>query len=282
MKNILVPTDFSNDAYNALHYATKLFGSEKCNFYLLNVCKPQSKLKPVLASKEERAEKEEDALESSEEGLLATYHKIMLDNTNPGHEFTTICKTGNLIDVIAKTVNEKNIDLVVMGNKGKTSAKDLLLGGNTTRAVGKMKLCPILMVPREFEFTPLKEIAFATYFKRHFSADLIAPISAIASLFDSSVRVVQINERKLLDRAQKANRDVLSAYLNPIKHSFHWMPFYTEKSRVIDQFVEELAIQMLVMINYDHNLIEKIIREPVILELTSNLNIPFLVIPNKD
>ena len=282
MKNILVPTDFSNDAYNALHYAAKLFDSEYCTFYLLNVCKPQSKLQAAMTSKKQEADENARLAIRSEEGLLATCHKIILDNDNPKHQFETICITGDLIDSISMIVQEKNVDLVVMGNKGKTAARNVFFGGNTTRTISKMKLCPVLMVPREFEFSALKEIAFATYFKRYFSADLIASISSLAALFDASIRIVQINERKLLDRQQKVNKDVLSQYLRNVSHTFHWMPFYAEKSKIIDQFVDELAVQMLVMINYEHNFLEKIIREPVIMELTSNLDIPFLVIPHND
>ena len=37
MKNILVATDFSNDAYCALFYITKLMVSRPCSFLLLNV-----------------------------------------------------------------------------------------------------------------------------------------------------------------------------------------------------------------------------------------------------
>ena len=44
MQNILVPTDFSNDAYNALFYASKLFKSKTCNFYLLNTYSESSPL----------------------------------------------------------------------------------------------------------------------------------------------------------------------------------------------------------------------------------------------
>ncbi len=36
MKNILVATDFSNNAYCVLFYAAKLLEYKKCTFYLLN------------------------------------------------------------------------------------------------------------------------------------------------------------------------------------------------------------------------------------------------------
>ena len=37
MKNILILTDFSDNALNALKYAQQLFTTTRCNFYLLHV-----------------------------------------------------------------------------------------------------------------------------------------------------------------------------------------------------------------------------------------------------
>ncbi len=40
MKTIILPTDFSKNAYNAITYALKLFKDEPCRFYLLNTYTP--------------------------------------------------------------------------------------------------------------------------------------------------------------------------------------------------------------------------------------------------
>ena len=40
MKNILLPTDFSDNSWNAIQYAVELFKDEKCNFFLLNTYTP--------------------------------------------------------------------------------------------------------------------------------------------------------------------------------------------------------------------------------------------------
>ena len=37
MKNILILTDFSENAWNAIEYASNFYRSQECNFYLLNV-----------------------------------------------------------------------------------------------------------------------------------------------------------------------------------------------------------------------------------------------------
>ena len=37
MKNILLPTDFSKNSWNAIEYAINFYKDTPCNFYLLNV-----------------------------------------------------------------------------------------------------------------------------------------------------------------------------------------------------------------------------------------------------
>ena len=47
----------------------------------------------------------------------------------------------------------------------------------------------------------------------------------------------------------------------------------------INDFIEELGIDILAMVKYKHSFIEAIIKEPVIKKLGFQSKIPFLVIP---
>ena len=118
MKNILVATDFSNNAYCALFYATKLLASQTCTFYILNTYSELSlstvKTLPVLGIKKYLKQLELE----SEEKVTHTKHKIVLDNENPLHTFKTISQKGDLVDIIEQKVEELQIDLITMGNKG--------------------------------------------------------------------------------------------------------------------------------------------------------------------
>ena len=142
MKNILVATDFSNNSYCALFYATKLLASEPCTFYLLNVFNemtPLQRKKPKLLVGKKLLEKLQVA---SEENLTSTMHKIILDNENPQHQFNTISKKGILTKIILKTIDTKQIDLVVMGNKGLNESADIFLAAILYRLPTKLRNAP--------------------------------------------------------------------------------------------------------------------------------------------
>jgi len=67
--------------------------------------------------------------------------------------------------------------------------------------------------------------------------------------------------------------------LGDCEHSFHWMPNYEKKANEIVDFIKDLKIDILVMVNYKHSFIENIFKEPVIKKMGMHPLIPFLVIP---
>ncbi len=275
MKNILVATDFSFNAYNAVFHATQILNGKSGVFYLLNVYDEQT---PLLSNSFGKNLLQQLADESNE-GLQNTSHRIKLDDTDPEHAFETISRNGDLTNQISRTIQEKEIDLVVMGNSGCSEIEAIFLGSNVLRTIGTVKKCPILTIPKEIDFKPPKEIAFVTDFKSYFDAGLLEPLRFMAEQFGSKIRIMHINEDERLTEAQHINRGVLLEYLSDFKYSLNWMPLFKSKSTAINDFLKEMNIDMLAMVNYEHSFLERISREPVIKRVAFDLNIPFLVIP---
>ncbi|MFS4491267.1 universal stress protein [Maribacter sp. 2308TA10-17] len=278
MKNILIATDFSFNAYSAIFYATQLLNGKPGKFYLLNVYNENTPLKSNSGGKNLL----QQLADESNEGLIHSYHRIQLDEPDSKHIFKTISKKGELTDVIAKTIKEKKIDLVVMGNSGCSEIEAIFLGSNVLRAIRDIKDCPILTIPKQLDFKPPQEIAFVTDHKSLYDAGLLQPLRFIARKFKSKIRILHINEDEPLSEKQHINRGVLLEYLSDFKYSLNWMPLFKSKASTINNFLEELNIDMLVMVNYEHSFLERISHEPVIKRVAFDLDIPFLVIPYQD
>ena len=282
MKNILVATDFSHNAYCALFYAVKLLASKSCTFHILNVYDELTPLhgkKPkFFGSKKRLAEVRKE----SEEKLTSTSHRIVMDDENPQHRFKTLSKKGILSKVITKTIEERQIDLVVMGNKGLTEAADIFFGSNTIRAVNHLRICPVLAIPRELDFKEPKEMAFVTDFKKGCSKDTLAPMLFLASLTEASIRVMHITEEEILSKEQESHRKLLELCLTDVKYGFHWMKPFGDKANVVDVFLEKQGIDLFVMVNHKHNFFEKLFREPVIKDVSMYSDVPFLILPSQD
>ncbi|SKB58680.1 universal stress protein [Maribacter arcticus] len=282
MQHILATTDFSSNAYNALFYATQLLRNKACTFYILNTYEEHT----PLTSKRIPTGKGDALLDQlsdeSEEGLKITLHKIVLDNGNTNHMFKTISTKGDLVEAISKTVERNNVDLVVMGNKGTTAAKAIFMGSSAVETINTMKLCPLLMVPGEIDFEPVKKIAFVTDYKRSFNLKVISPLLFMASLFNASIRIFRVLESESLDETQKSNRDVLKQYLDPVDYKVEWMPNFSNKTKTINNFLKDSGIDMLTMINYEKGFLKKLVQGSLIKKVSFNLDIPFLIIPSED
>ena len=176
MKRILLPTDFSENSWNAVSYASLLFKDETCIFYLLHT---YSKIiyESVHLSQEPSERTIENTIKSNGttkiEHLKKTVEKAY---PNPKHQFETVVTFGNLTDTVKDEIKKKKIDLIVMGTKGATSAKEIFVGSNTTKVINTIKSCPVIAVPSAFKYTGKpSEITFATDFNHFYSKEELRP-----------------------------------------------------------------------------------------------------------
>lgn len=275
--HILIPTDFSDNAWKAALYALNLYANEPCTFYFsyawtfLNSGSrthiSQSYIDPLIAQ--------------SKEQLAAVKDRAEKESTNPEHKFETLYSVGSLEDSIEVAIKAHNITLVVMGTKGATGAKKYILGSNTVSVINKVRLCPLLLVPAKGEFVKPDQIAFPSDFSRFFGEDLL-PITQLANLSDATINVLHIKGKDELTEVQNTNFEMLKAHLKDYKHTFNWLPNHGTKADAIANFIKENNVKILTMINYEHSFIENIIKEPIIKKLGFKSKIPFLVIPRKD
>ena len=273
-RSILLPTDFSDNAWNAAVYAMRLYANEECTFYFMHsYAISKSSVRSYITS-HYVASLEEDALKE------LTDLKEMADNANinANHSFEIILTKDKLHSAIETTVKKHNIDLVIMGTKGASGSKEFFFGSNTVDIIKKVDLCPIMVIPDDFDFVEPKQIAFPTDFNRFYGEELL-PIKQMAELYDSKIRIMHINKKSTFNKVQDYNFAMLKVYLEDHPHTFHWMPDYANKSVEINDFIDELDINILAMINYKHSFLEKLLNEPVVTNIGYQPVIPVLVIP---
>jgi nucleotide-binding universal stress UspA family protein len=218
----------------------------------------------------------------SKEKLESVFYKIVLDTENPNHVFEKISQKGALVTLIEQKLEELNIDLLVMGNKGLTEAADIFFGSNTIQTISKMNTCPVLAVPGEMNFVVPNEIAFVTDFKKDCNRKSIAPLLYVASITNAAIKVIHINEKKVLTTTQESNRKLLMQCLQAVEHTFHVVHEFDDKAKVIDVVLKKLKIDMYAMVNYKHNLFKKLTHEPIIKDVSMYSNLPFLILPSRD
>jgi hypothetical protein len=204
--------------------------------------------------------------------------KALKLSTNQDHNFNCLLSTSLLQTAIEEYSSEIGIDFIFMGAKGVSKAEEILFGSNTVRTIKTRQPTPILVVPNKFNFNLPLEIAFPTDLNRYYKSQELQPLKHIANLYNSNIRVIHIMENEFLSSSQKNNLKHLQNYLSDYGCSYDYLPNYGTKTAEINDFIVDLEIDLLTMINYKHSLTEQIFNEPVIKNMCFHPRIPFLVI----
>lgn len=274
--HILVPTDFSDNAWSAALYALKIYADEPCKFYFSHTWTflnsgSRTYISPSYI---------EPLKDKAREQLAALKERAESESTNKDHEFETIFSEGELFESVEFSVKKYKIDLVVMGTKGATGAKKFLLGSNAVTVIQKVRLCPLMLVPNKYKFATPKHIAFSTDFNRIYGEELL-PIKQLSDLHDATIEILHIQGKDSLTDAQNLNLTKLKTNLGDYNYNFNWMEGYDKKAPAITDYIEQNNIDILTMINYEHSFIENLIKEPIIKKIGFHSKIPFMVIPGK-
>ena len=139
MKKILFPTDFSQTAINAMEYAMRLFEHDFCKFYILHAYQQDIYESGVSITKEILNQVTKSASENSQKELEKTLKIIKNTASNPKHTYKIISANNILIDEVDTIVDERDIDLIIMGTRGKTNNKKLTFGSHTLQVLKYVK-----------------------------------------------------------------------------------------------------------------------------------------------
>ena len=91
-----------------------------------------------------------------------------------------------------------------------------------------------------------------------------------------------ISMEKNLEPAQEANRKRLQNCLHTLEYPIQEVNEFDDKAKVIAVFLEKLKVDIYAMVNYKHNLFEKLTHEPIIKDVSMYPRKPFLILPSLD
>ncbi|QNJ99073.1 universal stress protein [Constantimarinum furrinae] len=274
MQQILIPTDFSDNAWNATIYALQFFKTQNITFHFLHIdislqVDDELHYNGVFTKKEISKEKTAN--------MVDWMHKINIHYPNPNHKFRFSIRPGLFIACFRNYVTKENIDLIVMGTKGASGLKEMTIGSKTGAVIKRIK-CPNLVIPEEAQFTKPLNIGFPTDFNMFYKQRIIRTLLEIANTYQSSIKVLRVAQNeKPMDKVQKTNRKHLIQYLHEISHSFHVIDNPILES-ALQSFVNSMHIDMVAMIAKNLNFFQRLLFKPQVEQISYHMQIPFLVL----
>ncbi|MBZ9730978.1 universal stress protein [Salegentibacter sp. JZCK2] len=275
MKNILIPTDFSANAWKATVYAFSFFQNELCDFYFLNACKPEF-YTPDINGKSLLQAKAENKIKMDK--LLK---EVAVINKNQNHRFKWIILESWLNDSVIEIQKENIFDLIVMGTKGETKPDDRIFGTNSMNVIETVDHLPVLLIPEQSVFVPevKKEMVMATRYDKSFSIAEINFLIDMAKKFKASIRILYIQDTEKLTEEQENKKEELHEYFKEVTHSFHTLT-NIEVTKGIHSFIQSRNSDILVLNHKKRGFFRNLFSKSLLKELGRKPQIPILFMPS--
>ena len=277
MRTVLIPTDFSKNAMNAINYALNLYKCERTNFYFLHAFADEvyGPFKSKGASFEEQKVTVKKNVEKKLNELIET---IKQKQRNPKHAFESLSTFESLVDAVNNFANQINVDLIIMGTQGKTADKNITFGSHTVQ-VFKYVQCPVLAVPENYEYEQPKKILFPTDYLLPYKRRELKLLNTLAAEYKSEVYCLYLSDFDDLSLRQLDNKRFLSESLPNTYLYFERAPV-KNKAEAISENIARNDIDLLVMVNARHSFFEDMLYRSTVDDIGLRPKIPFLVMQN--
>lgn len=277
MKTILVPTDFSDCANNALNVAlemSKIAPAEIVVVHVLELAEtvyvdytgPSVDFSGILR---DQAEQEMMSLKSH----VMAEHNILVK--------TVICESP-VHENIVQAAHDHNAALIITGTRGAGKLIEKLWGTHTARLIGKSTV-PVLAIPKDYKWRKPERILLAT---SHFEKDTVSweTLNGIIELFAATLHVVVFTD-EIKDKAvtSVAHNWDINRYREFLDQHYHY-PVVSEHlygvgfENTLENYISLNDIDMLVMFTYERGFLERILDPSKTKRMSYHTRIPLLAL----
>lgn len=270
IKTILVPVDFSASAKNAIRFAIELSKEMTAKLLLIHVYTIPVVPRPVTYILDPEAIQEnfrsvEQQMNSIEEEIPELREVVYKTETIAGY---------GLIE-IPEIIRNQHADLIVMGTKGASGFKGMILGSNTARVIEQAD-CPVLVIPESLRYTRIQNIGFA-YDQEPLSGQPEI-VALFARLFGASVDIFYIQTQEEKEKENILPKSEFDHYFKGLQYTYQ--RFYNDDiEEGINSCIERKAIDLIVMIPRKHDLLYRLFNYSLTKKMAFYSKLPLLIIP---
>jgi len=268
MHSILVPTDFSKNTQTALNYAIDLANQFACKLILLNTYKLSQRAGMYIGVERMMKEESKEQMTKLIEEISPRMHK---DASVEGK----VAK-GEAVNTIIRAAKKLEASMIVMGTQGASGLKEVFIG-STTNGVMKGTSFPVLVVPSDFDYRPLKTIALSVDENLISNKTSLEALRMIIYRYNAKVCSFHISAQK--EATNEAMASTLANLFNSIKFSF--LTIQADETGInasIENFVKKEQADMLCMIKRDRGFWGNLFHSSVTTKEVFHSTVPILVL----
>jgi nucleotide-binding universal stress UspA family protein len=277
MKTLLVPTDLSNAADAAVTFAAGFAQKEKAEIVLLHVFR----LKVVFPDESGEVDPK-IAFEEQEVINKLLEKKCNQISSAKKVKCRHISSMGLAVDEILATAEKIKPDFIMMGTKGASGARKVILGSNAARVIEKAE-CPVIAVPEGVKYEGIRNIAYAAdYHAADVSA--IKKLVDIAKPFHAAIHVLHIASGELLRAVEEPLMQEFTAKIKrkvEYKNISFELIFGKSVEKELEKYISSKAPDLLAMSTVHRNFLSKLFGSSVTKRMAYHADVPLLAFHHK-
>ena len=273
MKTIIVPTDFSPIATNAMNFAADMAVNINASLLLLHVYHvpvSMTDVPVVLISADELRKSSEIKLQEIKEAVThVTSGKIKI---------YTEARLGDVSDELEDVCRSIQPFAVIMGTRGASGVERVLFGSTTLTAIRHLKW-PVIVVPPGKEYgTGIKKIGFACDFDKVVETTPIQFIKNIVKEFGAELHVLNVDfESKHFKPGTPEESLMLHTLLEGLNPNYHFIN-HPDIEDGINEFAEKNNIDLLITIPKKHKLLDSLFKRSSTKQLVTQSHVPVMCV----
>ncbi|XOV93603.1 MAG: universal stress protein [Bacteroidota bacterium] len=269
MKTILVATDFSDPAKNAVDYAAHLSQGTGAELILFSVYKLSIHASNSMASMSHI----DDLVKKKEEELVKLTQEI---KEQYKISVRWELRKDDPIYSLKSYTDTHPVDLVVMGIESNLIEYKLL--GNTTTAAIQLMRFPLLVVPNDIHFKEISKVMYACESSYLKNSDQLDFLKGFVKAFNAKLEIFHVLTKESEEFNDKGLERILDQVLDDVDHSYRYV-CSPKVGEGIKDGLEQFHADLLVMMPHKRGFFQSLFQKSHTNEMTVETRIPLLAIP---
>ena len=243
MKNLLVPIDFSKQAIDAFRMALEIQSRSKGQVNLLHVIELPVMTDPLLMP---NFSFEGAFLEEMKSKAEKQFEKLIEKYAKGVKKINFVVYFGPPSRMILGYIEEHDIDLVLMGSKGASGVKEVLIGSNAEKIVRRSSV-PVVVIKKYKKLSSIRNIVFPNTLEQD-QEDLTLKVKALQNFFGAKLHIVFVNTPSNFTRdiVSKVKLEAFAKRFMIKDYTLHIYNDVFEESGVI-HFAQSIKADMIAM-----------------------------------
>ena len=282
MKNILIPTDFSDNASDALDYALNLLGGSKAHIHIVHVVPVHTVPGDVPVNTTDLVSREVEEAKESLRAIEEFSQMFYGEGEGAQIQVSTKVAIGGVAFQIKKEADEIGADLIIMGTQGVNhSLMEKVLGSISTMAINDAP-CPVILVPREYKFKSIDNVIFATNLNHSDPYELWRATELIKPHVGRVRCVYVAKDESKVDKEELKSFAKYMVEHSPSVQTVFNVEISDNLEKTLSEYSENYDAEMVIMHRSKKSFWKNLFGTSHTKKMASWLTIPLMVMDNKD